>query len=88
MKQFFYIIIAFLICLICKNSFELMQNFNSKNFKFNITIKFFNKNIYLKFGGIFIKFAASVILFLISIWMLIKTLFANNTYSPFIYFNF
>ena len=83
-----FIILAFIVCLAFKNSFEFMQNFHSKAFEFSIVVRVFSKKIWLKGGGIFVKFIISVVLFYASVWLLIKALLDNNAYSPFIYFNF
>ena len=83
-----FIILAFIVCLAFKNSFEFMQNFHSKAFEFSIAIRVFSKKIWLKGGGVFVKFIISVVLFYASVWLLFKALFAQNAYSPFIYFNF
>ena len=84
----FYILISILVCVFCKNSFEFMQNFHSKAFEFSIAIRVFSKKIWLKGGGVFVKFIISVVLFYTSVWLLFKALLAQNAYSPFIYFNF
>ena len=84
----FYILIAIFVCVACKNSFEFMQNFHSKAFKFSISLRLFGKKFYLKGGGVFVKFALSVALFYASVWLLVRALLENNAYSPFIYFNF
>ena len=83
-----FIILAFIVCLAFKNSFEFMQNFHSKAFEFSIAIRVFSKKIWLKGGGVFVKFIISVVLFYASVWLLFEALFAQNAYSPFIYFNF
>ncbi len=88
----FYIIIAVLLCVLAKNSFELVQNFRSNAFKFSLLLKFntraFSKKILLKGGVVFVKFLVSVGLFWVSVWLLLKSLLTSNAYSPFIYFNF
>lgn len=83
-----FIILAFIVCLAFKNFFEFMQNFHSKAFEFSIAIRVFSKKIWLKGGGIFVKFIISVVLFYASVWLLFKALLTQNAYSPFIYFNF
>ena len=83
----FYILIAIFVCVFAKNSFEFMQNFHSKAFKFSVSLRLFGKKLSLK-GGVFVKFALSVVLFYASVWLLVEALFADNAYSPFIYFNF
>lgn len=87
-NTFIFIILSFAVCLAFKNSFELMQNFHSKAFKFSIALRIFSKKIWLKGSGVFVVFIISVMLFYISIWLLIKALLDDNAYSPFIYFNF
>lgn len=84
----FYIFISILVCVFCKNSFEFMQNFHSKAFEFSIAIRVFSKKIWLKGGGVFVKFIISIVLFYASMWLFIKALLDDNAYSPFIYFNF
>lgn len=84
----FYILIGILVCVFCKNSFEFVQNFHSKAFEFSIAIRVFSKKIWLKGGGIFVKFIISVALFYASVWLLFLALTEQNAYSPFIYFNF
>lgn len=84
----FYILIGILVCVFCKNSFEFMQNFHSKAFEFSIAIRVFSKKIWLKGGGVFVKFIISVALFYASVWLLFLALTEQNAYSPFIYFNF
>lgn len=83
-----FIILAFIVCLAFKNSFEFMQNFHSKAFEFSIVVRVFSKKIWLKGGGVFVKFIISVVLFYASVWLLTKALLNDNAYSPFIYFNF
>lgn len=87
-RTFAYIIIAILVCVFCKNSFEFMQNFHSKAFEFSIAARVFSKKIWLKGGGVFVKFVVSVVLFCTSVWLLFLALTEQNAYSPFIYFNF
>ena len=87
-RTFAYIIIAILVCVFCKNSFEFMQNFHSKAFEFSIVVRVFSKKIWLKCGGVFVKFVVSVVLFCTSVWLLFLALTEQNAYSPFIYFNF
>ena len=84
----FYILISILVCVFCKNSFEFKQNFHSKAFEFSIAIRVFSKKIWLKGGGVFVKFIISVVLFYTSVWLLFLALTEQNAYSPFIYFNF
>ena len=84
----FYILISILVCVFCKNSFEFMQNFHSKAFEFSIVVRVFSKKIWLKGGGVFVKFIISVVLFYTSVWLLFLALTEQNAYSPFIYFNF
>ena len=84
----FYILISILVCVFCKNSFEFMQNFHSKAFEFSIVVRVFSKKIWLKGGGVFVKFIISVVLFYASVWLLFLALTEQNAYSPFIYFNF
>ena len=87
-RTFAYIIIALIVCVFAKNSFEFMQNFHSKAFKFSVSLRLFGKKLSLKGGAVFVKFALSVVLFYASVWLLVEALFADNAYSPFIYFNF
>ena len=83
-----FIVLGFVVCLAFKNSFEFMQNFHSKAFEFSIAIRVFSTKIWLKGGGVFVKFIISIALFYASVWLLFKALLTQNAYSPFIYFNF
>lgn len=65
-----------------------MQNFHSKAFEFSIVVRVFSKKIWLKGGGVFVKFVVSVVLFCTSVWLLFRAYAEQNAYSPFIYFNF
>ena len=79
---------AFIVCLMCKNSVELMQNFTSSAIKFSISLRIKNRKFYIKCGGVFMKFIITLGLFFGGIWILCKNLLADNAYSPFVYFNF
>ena len=79
---------AFIVCLMCKNSVELMQNFTSNAIKFSISLRIKNRKFYIKCGGVFMKFIITLGLFFGGIWILCKNLLADNAYSPFVYFNF
>ena len=84
----FFIVIALIVCVFAKNSVELTKNFRSNALKFSLSLRLFGRRIYLKCGGVFVKFIVSVGLFLVSVWILFKAMLGSNTYTPFIYVNF
>ena len=84
----FYILIAILLCVFVKNSVQIMQNFRSNALKFSLSLRLFGRRIYLKGGGVFVKFALALGLFWGSVWLLCKGALSANAYTPFIYFNF
>ncbi|RDU51578.1 MBOAT family protein [Helicobacter sp. MIT 01-3238] len=84
----FYIIIAFIVCLACKNSFEMLKNFDTQSLRFRIALRIFSKKIYLKGGAVFTRFVLTIALFYIAIWAMLSNLLDSNAYTPFLYFNF
>nr|WP_269549994.1 MBOAT family O-acyltransferase [Helicobacter macacae] len=84
----FYIIIAFIVCLACKNSFEMLKNFDTQYLRFRLALRIFNKKIYLKGGAVFTRFVLTIALFYIAIWAMLSNLLDSNAYTPFLYFNF
>lgn len=87
-ETIFYILTAFVLCLAFKNSFELVRDFHSKALKFSLSLRMWNKKIYLKGGGIFVKFIVSALFFSLCVRILLKAFVDENAYSPFLYFNF
>ncbi|MGX2972024.1 MBOAT family O-acyltransferase, partial [Helicobacter sp. T3_23-1059] len=83
-----WILCAFIVCLACKNSFEMLKNFDTKILKFSISARIFGKKIWLKGGAVFTRFALTLALFYVSIWIMVQNLLNANTYQAFIYFNF
>lgn len=84
----FYIIIAFIVCLACKNSFEMLKNFDTQYLRFCLALRIFSKKIYLKGGAVFTHFVLTIALFYIAIWTMLSNLLDSNAYTPFLYFNF
>ena len=84
----FALIVALLLCVLAPNSNELVKNFSSNAFKALVSFKLFGKRFCLRLGGVGVRFFASLTLFYIGVWILVTRLVENNTYSPFIYFNF
>ena len=84
----FYILIAILVCVFAKNSVQITRNFRSNALKFSLSLRLFGRRIYLKGGGVFVKFALALGLFWGSVWLLCKGALSANAYTPFIYFNF
>lgn len=83
-----YIILAFVLCLVFKNSFELMQNFRSKSLKFSLSLRVWGRSFYFKGGSVFVKSIISIGLFSVCVWILLKGFLNANAYTPFLYFNF
>ena len=84
----FYIIIAFIVCLACKNSFEMLKNFDIQYLRFRLALRVFSKKIYLKGGAVWTRFVLTIALFYIAIWAMLSNLLDSNAYTPFLYFNF
>ena len=84
----FYIIIAFIVCVVCKNSFEMLKGFDTQHLRFRLALRIFSKNIYLKGGAVFTRFVLTIALFYIAIWAMLSNLLDSNAYTPFLYFNF
>lgn len=84
----FYIIIAFIVCVACKNSFEMLKNFDTQHLRFRIALRIFSKKIYIKGGAVFTRFVLTIALFYIAIWAMLSNLLDSNAYTPFLYFNF
>ena len=62
----FYIIIAFIVCVVCKNSFEMLKGFDTQHLRFRLALRIFSKNIYLKGGAVFTRFVLTIALFYIA----------------------
>lgn len=84
----FYIVIAFIVCLALKNSFEMLKNFDTQYVRFRFSLRIFSKKIYLKGGAVWTRFVLTIALFYTSIWILLKNVLDSNAYTPFLYFNF
>ncbi|MGX2972793.1 hypothetical protein [Helicobacter sp. T3_23-1059] len=83
-----YTICAFIVCLACKNSFEMLKNFDTKILKISISARIYGKKIWLKGGAVFTRFALTLALFYASVWAMIANVLDSNAYTPFLYFNF
>ena len=84
----FYIIIAIIVCLAFKNSFEMLKKFDTKILCFKLALRIFNTRLYLKGGALFVRFVLTLVLFYASVWAMIANVLDSNAYTPFLYFNF
>ena len=84
----FYIIIAIIVCLACRNSFEMLKLFDTKILCFKLALRIFNTRLYLKGGALFVRFVLTLALFYASVWAMIANVLDSNAYTPFLYFNF
>ena len=84
----FYIIIAIIVCLACRNSFEMLKKFDTKILCFKLALRIFNTRLYLKGGALFVRFVLTLALFYASVWAMIANVLDSNAYTPFLYFNF
>ena len=84
----FYIVIAFIVCLTLKNSFEMLKNFDTQYLRFRFSLRIFSKKIYLKGGAVWTRFVLTIALFYIAIWAMLSNILDSNAYTPFLYFNF
>ena len=84
----FYIIIAIIVCLACRNSFEMLKKFDTKILCFKLALRIFNTRLYLKVARCLCDFVLTLALFYASVWAMIANVLDSNTYTPFLYFNF
>ena len=84
----FYIIIAIIVCLACRNSFEILKKFDTKILCFKLALRILNTRFYLKGGAVFVRFVLTLALFYASVWAMIANVLDSNAYTPFLYFNF
>ena len=84
----FYIIIAIIVCLVYRNSFEILKKFDTKILCFKLALRILNTRFYLKGGALFVRFVLTLALFYASVWAMIANVLDSNTYTPFLYFNF
>ena len=87
-RTFAYILIAIVVCLAFKNSFEMLKKFDTKILCFKLALRIFNTRLYLKGGALFVRFVLTLALFYASVWAMIANVLDSNAYTPFLYFNF
>ena len=87
-RTFAYILIAIIVCLAFKNSFEMLKKFDTKILCFKLALRIFNTRLYLKGGALFVRFVLTLALFYASVWAMIANVLDSNAYTPFLYFNF
>ena len=83
-----WIICALIVCVVAKNSFEILQSFDTKILRFTLSVRLFGKNIWLSGGAVFTRFVLALALFYASMYILLKNVLDSNAYVPFLYFNF
>ena len=87
-EMIIWIICALIVCVVAKNSFEILQSFDTKILRFSLSLRLFGKNIYLSGGAVFTRFVLALALFYASMYILLKNVLDSNAYVPFLYFNF
>ena len=79
---------AFIVCLVYRNSFEMLKKFDTKILCFKLALRILNTRFYLKGGALFVRFVLTLALFYASVWAMIANVLNSNAYTPFLYFNF
>ena len=79
---------AFIVCLACRNSFEMLKKFDTKILCFKLALRIFNTRLYLKVARCLCDFVLTLALFYASVWAMIANVLDSNAYTPFLYFNF